>query len=206
MVSYPLKHLTQAENQEVWGPIQDDEALLLFGLIRVMRLKRILEIGGLSGYSATNFLAAAGEGASVYTIDINPVAKVGPTHITIQKNASDIMPADLDHKSLDMVFFDCHVYQAQMAAFLRLRAANIVCDRTVLAWHDTNLHPKKFSPIGTQVYGGWAHQPEERQMVNEIRRMGYDVISFHTEADAHGPELQFRHGLTIARLFKPLVI
>lgn len=49
MVAYSLSHLTQADDQRVGGPIQDDEALVLFALIRAMRLKRILEVGGLGG-------------------------------------------------------------------------------------------------------------------------------------------------------------
>ncbi len=38
--------------------MQDDEALLLYSVVRGMRLSRVLEIGGLSGYSAKNFLQA----------------------------------------------------------------------------------------------------------------------------------------------------
>ena len=52
MVSYPLAHLTQDERQEVSGPIQDDEAPVRFALIRCMRMRAVVEIGGLAGYSA----------------------------------------------------------------------------------------------------------------------------------------------------------
>jgi predicted O-methyltransferase YrrM len=48
------------------GLIQDDEALFLFGLIRVVRIKRILEIGGLNGYSALNFLKALEHSPRLY--------------------------------------------------------------------------------------------------------------------------------------------
>ena len=57
MAVYDLSHLTQ-ETHHPGGAIQDDEALLLFAMIRVMHLRRVLEIGGLDGYSARNFLAA----------------------------------------------------------------------------------------------------------------------------------------------------
>ena len=33
MVNYDLAHLTQPENQNVSGPIQDDEALFLYSII-----------------------------------------------------------------------------------------------------------------------------------------------------------------------------
>ena len=67
MVAYDLSHLTQPDDQVVVGPVQDDEALLLFALVRCMRLRRILEVGGLDGYSARNFLRAMGRGGTLYT-------------------------------------------------------------------------------------------------------------------------------------------
>jgi hypothetical protein len=206
MVTYNLDHLTQPPHQEVWGPIQDDEALFLFSLIRTMCLKRILEIGGLAGYSAMNFVKAAGADAIVYTVDLNPVHQIAPNHVTIQKNAALLTALDVENRPLDLVFFDCHLFGVQMTAFRTLRSAGMITDDTVLAWHDTNLHPHKFFASDMpHVPGGWAHQPDERQMVNEIRRLGYDVISLDTKAHMHGPHLPFRHGVSIARIFKPLV-
>jgi predicted O-methyltransferase YrrM len=63
---YDLSHLTQPSHQNVSGPIQDDEALLLFALIRVMCMRRVLEVGGLFGYSATNFIQAVGPEAGLF--------------------------------------------------------------------------------------------------------------------------------------------
>lgn len=39
-------------------PLQDDEALFLYSIVRGLRLSSVLEIGGLRGYSALNFLQA----------------------------------------------------------------------------------------------------------------------------------------------------
>jgi predicted O-methyltransferase YrrM len=61
MATFDLSHLVQPRSQAVGGPIQDDEALLLYAIVRVMRLRTILEIGGLDGYSARNFLKAVGK-------------------------------------------------------------------------------------------------------------------------------------------------
>jgi predicted O-methyltransferase YrrM len=58
MVSYDLSHLVQPNDEAVLGPVQDTEALFLYAVVRGMRMRRVLEIGGLSGYSARNFLAA----------------------------------------------------------------------------------------------------------------------------------------------------
>ena len=44
MVYYDLTHLNQPSNQFVLGPIQDDEALFLYSIIRGSRLKYILEL------------------------------------------------------------------------------------------------------------------------------------------------------------------
>lgn len=80
MVKYDLSHLVQNDDQFVHGPIQDDEALFLFAMIRTMRISRILEIGGLGGYSAKNFLRATEslKDSCVYTVDINPVTPLEP--------------------------------------------------------------------------------------------------------------------------------
>ena len=107
MVNYNLSHLSQPENQDVWGPIQDDEALFLYSIIRGCRLERILEIGGLSGYSANNFLQALSfnKNGVLYTCDINPVPVLAKNHIVIIKNALDLTIDELGNKPLDMVFF-----------------------------------------------------------------------------------------------------
>lgn len=44
VVKYDLRHLTQPENQNVVGPVQDDEALFMYSIIRGRRLKIIFEI------------------------------------------------------------------------------------------------------------------------------------------------------------------
>lgn len=49
MVIYNLEHLTQEDRQEVSGPIQDDEALFMFAIIRGMQIETVLEIVGLNG-------------------------------------------------------------------------------------------------------------------------------------------------------------
>ena len=82
-----LAHLSQPTpgwdgaypRQMAMGPMQADEMLLLFGLVRSSAVARVLEIGGLQGTSAYNFLQAlrckhGGPVAPmVITVDINPV-------------------------------------------------------------------------------------------------------------------------------------
>ena len=201
MVYYNLEHLTQDDQQAVVGPIQDDEALFLFSLIRCMRFSRILEVGGLDGYSAKNFLESLDcrPNAMVYTIDIQPVEEQGSLHRCIQKNASDITANDVDNQPLDLVFFDCHELDVQMTLFERLRSSSIINDDTVLALHDTGLHEHQFIDWAYEIQDGWVHQPVERQMVNRFKEAGYDVFTVDAKRGTSTPEFPFRHGLTICK-------
>jgi hypothetical protein len=209
MADFDLSHLVQHPAQAVLGPIQDDEALFLFALVRVMRLRIILEIGGLGGYSANNFLKAVGEEGLVFTCDINVVSQLAANHRIITKDARLLNTDDLEGMVIDLVFFDCHVYAAQMEMFLSLRRAGLIGDRTLLVLHDTNLHPRQFVPWAYPVdaeEAGFVHQPVERAMVNDFKRMGYDAICFHTRMDRHDEKLPFRHGITIMKKFVTLVV
>ena len=206
MVAYDISHLTQPEGEQVGGPIQDDEALFLFGLVRGMRLRRVLEIGGLDGYSAANFLKAVGPLGVVYTVDLRPVPSRAANHRTIEKDVALLCASDLDDQPLDLVFFDAHVYVAQMDLLIRLRHAGLVNDETVLALHDTHLHPTKTCEWAYPIEEGWVHQDVERRMVNDLRRMGYDAFALHTDLSRDPQVLPMRHGVTILRKFKPLAV
>lgn len=208
MVQYDLTHLVQDDTENVIGPIQDTEALFLYSLVRGMRMRRVLEIGGLSGYSARNFLAALGPQGMLYTVDLNPVPCQGPNHACICRDAREDTAADLGGEPLDLVFFDCHVFDAQMGLFEALLREGLVTERTVLALHDTNLHPTQVVPWAYPVRGeeaGWVHQAVERDMVNEfVGRHGYHAFSLHTALTAHDASMPFRHGVTLLQRFRPL--
>ena len=215
-MKYNLDHLTQPDHQAIPGPIQDDEALLLFALIRVTRIKRIVEFGGVHGYSAKNFCEAVGTKGTVYTVDWGvdgKTEKQSNNHIVITKNVADITPEDLDNEPVDLVFFDCHAYEAELCAFQTLLRAGIITDKTIFVFHDTNLWPTKDAPnllqeewpdISYEVEGGWVFCPPERQLVNDFKEMGYDIINLGTSRDVHGPAFPYRCGLSIARKFTPL--
>lgn len=206
MANYDFSHLTQGDAQTVVGPIQDDEALFLYAMVRGMRLRRVLELGGLAGYSATNFLKALGPHGTLYTVDLNPVPRIAENHIVITKDALHVTADDVDNKTLDMIFFDCHDYNVQMSLFVRLHNANLINDRTVLVLHDTHLHPQQFVSWAYPIAEGFVHQAVERRMVNDFKRIGYDSFSLHTNLAAHDASLPFRHGLTVCQKFKPLAV
>src|SRR3954463_13145797 len=54
--AFDLAHLAWYEEELAVGPLQREEALLLFALVRVMRPAVVVELGFLQGRSALNFL------------------------------------------------------------------------------------------------------------------------------------------------------
>lgn len=212
MVAYDLSHLTQPDHQFVLGPIQDDEALFLYGMIRGMRLRRVLEIGGgMTGYSAQTLCRAVGPHGRVYTVDVNPVPKVADNHTIILKDAAKIAKEDVEDQPLDLVFFDCHDYDAQMLAFLELTVAGLITPRTVIALHDTNLHYQQVVDFAYELPGRpgcWVHQHAERSVVNTlVHEHGYHAFNLHTGPEAHADgSLPVRHGLTLCQKFETLDI
>jgi len=204
MVSYPLAHLTQDERQEVSGPIQDDEALVLFALIRCMRMRAVVEIGGLAGYSARNFCAAVGPEGTVITIDLVDVPRVAENHVVLQGDALALDASAYPVDRFDLIFLDCHDYATEWGFVNKLTAAGLIDDDTVIALHDTNVHPYQSVPWAYQVPEGWVHCPVERQLANDLQRAGYDAVCLHSRPDRHGPEMPYRHGLTILKKFHRL--
>lgn len=206
MVQYNLHHLSQSKDQVVSGPIQDDEALLLYAIIRVCMIKNIVEVGGLDGYSAVNFLSAISDGGGkLFTIDLNLVPKKGPNHFVIQKDVGAVRGMDLFYTKIDMVFFDCHVYESQMKFYQNMVEHKIIDDDTMIVLHDTNLHPNKFCEWAYRIDEGWIHQPVERMMANElVAHHGYNVVNFHTKMDKHGNHLPCRHGISVLSKYKVL--
>lgn len=205
MTIYNLDHLNQDETQTVSGPIQDDEALFLFSIIRGMRLKTIFEIGGLNGYSATNFLQAVGGDGIVFTCDINPVKILSENHKFIHKNALYVTQEDLENKKIEMIFFDCHDYDIQMMIFHKYWDLGLIDENTVIALHDTNTHPFKSVSWAYPTSQGYVHQPAERKMVNDFVNMGYHSFSLHTRLSKHSEKFPYRHGVTVMTKFKELI-
>jgi O-methyltransferase len=206
-VNYDLSHLTQSPKQDVIGPIQDDEALFLYALVRVKRMKTVLELGCMHGYSALNFLEAVGPDGIVFSCDVSPMPKMGGHHVTIQKSAALLTPLDFDGEELELVFFDCHDYEASLAAYASLRKGGVITPQTILALHDTGTHPVGVysSPTGRIAPDAWVHQPTERRLVNHfVAEHGYHALCLHTEPRKHGAHFPFRHGLTILCQHVPL--
>jgi hypothetical protein len=204
-MNYDLKHLTQNSDQCVLGPIQDDEALALYAIIKVMRIKKVVEIGAQTGYSASNFLAAVEGDGVVLSVDINPIRKISENHITVVKDVAAIQPEEIPFE-IELLFYDCHNINAQLHFHDKMLQANKITKKTTIVLHDTNLHPTKITNNSYQLADGWCHQPDERRMVNLLVDQGWHALCLHTKADSHGKDMPFRHGLTIMQRFTPLEV
>lgn len=192
-MNYDLAHLTQ-DTRRVYGPIQDDEALLLYAFIRCAGIKVVLEAGGQTGYSARNFLMA---GATVFTVDTQPVRKLHGRHHVIQASIGDVPLEEIPRCGL--VFFDAHVEEEQWQFYRRASKAGVVDVGTTLVVHDTGLHSQKFVDWAVPCGDGWAHQPSDRRLVGRLVEEGWQRIHAHDDQAAEP-----RHGLTI--LQRPRVL
>lgn len=197
---YDFSYLTQPDNQCTTGAIQNDEALLLFAVIRCSCLRRILEIGAKEGYSARNFCEAVKifPDGVVYSCDSAPdVPTVAPNHKTIEKWAQDLTPEDCDNIPLDMVFFDCH-HVTQPSVLDNLKP--LITDATVLAFHDTNLQYRNVG--GIPFANARHHQLVEPVMVKTLHALGYDAFEVRTRPEDHDVNFPVRMGITLMQKFK----
>lgn len=215
-MQYDLSHLTQ-ESTYIFGPIQDDEALLLFALIKCMGLRYIVEIGGLHGYSARNFLKAVNNTGMVITID--PSFVFSPNILTnsirldqfkyIIKYAHEIDPDELNIPRIDLLFLDAHDFESQMVFFRKHKNANMITDNTIIVLHDTGTHPYRRHDDQIHVTGKERNNngyfspalSAERQLSNALADDGYCPLHICADNNDLPHYIELRHGLTI--LHKP---
>lgn len=198
---YDLSHLSQEENQYVIGSIQDDEALLLYSLIRCCLIKRILESGAGVGYSAKNFLQATSKfkDSLVYSVDINKFRpQDSERHRLIIKSIDLVEPEDVDNLPLDLVFFDSHRLNLEINFFNKFYQKGIITDNTIICIHDTNLTPFPILEKSKKIDDGWVFGLD-RALVNFFINAGYKIFNIHTNMDRHNDQLPFRNGLTLCQ-------
>jgi len=214
-LSSNLDHLQAVKfdypRQLIAGPMQADEMLLLFGLVRTSFASRVLEIGGWNGDSAYNWLEAlrCKENATVYTVDRNPVPHHDHPvveHKTILKDAVNLVLKDIDNEPIDLLLLDCHAYEASQHIIKAVLDNKLLSKNGFIVLHDTGLHPNNFTwphwsgPL-VPTSSGRIHQPVERLLADWIplQDCSFQRISLHDDA-RYSP----RHGLTILQRRMPL--
>lgn len=200
-------------DETVWGPIQRDEALLLFGLLRTIRPQTVVEFDFLYGRSALNFLLALDADARLYSFDITDQAAslaadrfAHDRRFTYRaKSQADFEPADVDGRPVDFVFLDAvHDLELNIETFRRLEP--VLSGDAIVAVHDTGTVPRRLMPEGhwlldtseNWVGDEYEGQPGERAFVNWVfEQGGYAQLHAHSRRTV-------RCGLTLIQRAEPL--
>ena len=200
-------HLLSYRENDAIGPLQRDEAIALFGIVRALRPKVTVEFGFFHGHSAFNFLQALPDDGRLYSYDIDAESsRRAMTEFNfdrrftfISKSQTDFDPADIGNQEINFIFFDAaHELALNITTFHRI--VSHLAPEGMLAIHDTGLwHRSHFAPIHEAFVrenpGEWksedlyAHQPGERAFIDWIlaEHPEFSAIHFHsTRTLRHG--------------------
>lgn len=205
-----LSHIYSYQEEQAIGPLQREEALFLFALLRVVRPKLVVEFGFLRGDSALNFLAAIAPEGRLLSYDISDEAEhYAKLYFSdyghfkfLKKSQTEFSPQDLDSQLVDFVFLDAaHDLELNQRTWQLLHPH--LSEEAIVAIHDTGTWSRKhLGPLQNRHIAKenctWisetelAHQPDERKFVNWIREKhpSFSTVNLHT-----GNTL--RHGLTL---------
>lgn len=208
---YDLDHLTQRD-EYVYGPIQDDEALFLYGLIKSIRPRVVVEAGMGHGHSSTNILKALDADSLLFTYDIVVFNKSAHAfHDSrfklVNKSQSRFEHSDIDFKRVDLAYLDNGHYLNVEKEFWQ-RILPVLAPDAIVAIHDTGLHvnAQLAHELDTcecvcefERVCGFMHCPPERLFVNWIieKYPEWSVMHIHSFN-------VYRHGLTILQRKRPL--
>ncbi len=205
-----LGHLRFFKEEDACGPIQRDEALLLFALVRVLRPRVVVEFGFHRGHSALNFLLALPPDGEIHSYDVTESAEQVASRLFAgtakfhyhHKSQESFTLADVGGKEIDLVFFDAaHDLSLNVATFEKLRPC--LAPRAVLAVHDTGTWRRTHMrhehlawaadrPHGWLSAEEYAPWDEERRFVNWLRDTHSELSQLHLHSDR-----TLRHGLTL---------
>ena len=198
--------------------LQREEALLLFGMVRTVRPKTVVEIGFFFGQSAFNFLRAMDHDAMLFSFDIDGESERfadirfghDPRFRFARKSQDEIVEADIGvGRRIDFLFIDAsHDLELNQRTFAAIEG--LLAPRALVAIHDTGTWSRsfftgQFAGQGDTYPGKWtsedeyAHQLDERRFVNWIgeTRPQYGQIHFHSDRTR-------RDGMTLLQAGGPL--
>jgi predicted O-methyltransferase YrrM len=201
-------------SETAYGPLQRDEALFLYSLVRVLRPETIVEIGFLHGRSSFNFLSALDPNGHLYAFDIDPACERRAAALfghdprfTFRLRSQDALTSeDVEGRAADLVLLDAsHDLALNQRTFERLLP--LLAERAIVAVHDTGTIPRALVPKGhwwLQSDQGWVGDerevmPDERAFVNWIveSHPEFSAIHFHSRRT-------MRLGLTLIQRAAPL--
>ena len=205
-----LLHLLSYDDEGAIGPLQQDEAVALFGIVRALRPATVVEFGFFHGHSAFNFLMALEDDAMLASYDIGGESREraehefprSPSFRFFPKSQTEFDPADVDHRPLDLVFFDAaHELELNQRTFAAIRPH--LAPGALVAVHDTGVWSPEFlsephrefmrtMPVELTASGAVIHQPGERDFVRWVLEThpGFQALHLHSRRT-------LRHGLTL---------
>lgn len=207
-MKYDLTHLDDYSDSSC-GPIQQDEALFLYALVKMVRPRIVVEFGFYMGHSARNFLQALPSDSRLYSYDNSKEAEQLARLIKdcrfkfILKNQADFTPLDIGNNLIDFVFIDAsHNLVSNIKTFEKIK--NSLSKNCIIAIHDTGTWNVEFqqrdskgnillSPMGYFLNEKeYIPLPDERRFVNYLRKYHpqFHQINLHSLAT-------LRHGITI---------
>ena len=139
-----MSHLLTYREDDAVGPLQRDEAIALFGIIRTLRPETVVEFGFFHGHSAFNFLQALPPDARLFSYDIDTDSArraetefhFDPRLTFIGKSQTAFEPEDLAGRKIDFAFFDAaHELDLNQETFRRI-LPHLAAEATI-AVHDT---------------------------------------------------------------------
>lgn len=213
-----LSHLSIFPEGEAMGPLQREEALLLFAMCRVLRPAVVVEFGFLRGFSALNFLQALPSESLLASYDISDnsrdIAKtlfdVWPNFRFHHKSQTDFHPGDIDNRPIDLCLIDAsHDFDLNVKTFENIYPS--LGPSALVFVHDTGLWHKKYLQSDHQGHithvnsGVWLTEdlylprPEEVKFVHYVAACFPDLQILHLHSES-----TLRHGLTVFQRTKQL--
>jgi hypothetical protein len=212
-------HLLCYSEEDAVGPLQREEALFLFALIRVVRPATIVEFGFLQGLSSFNFLRAMEDNAILASFDIEESAQQ-TAHRRFShdkrfrfflKSQSLFSHEDIDFRPIDFAFFDgAHDLDLNVDTWKRI--SPFFSSQCIVAIHDTGLWSRhhflrihhEFASTRSANWispNAFVHQPDERRFVNWLlaNDREFHAIHFHSTST-------LRHGVTLLQRSTPLTL
>jgi len=207
--NFLVNHLVTFSEEKALGPLQRDEACLLFGLVKVLKPNCLVEFGFNDGHSSFNFLQAMGGYGELHSFDISEKsAKVAKKYFKNYanfhyhgKSQADFDPSDISGKKIDFVFFDgAHDLKLNCEAFKQIQ--NALSPNATICVHDTGLWNKtkmkdRHHQFAKYLPENWLNDMEFQHQKDE-RRFSNWLVSEHSYSPVHCHSGNcLRHGLTL---------
>lgn len=205
-----LDFLPAANAENPLGNLQRDESIFLYGLLKVLRPKVVVEFGFLNGFSSSVILSALDKTSRLYSYDNSDYAKNSALSFTRKhrnfffqsKRQEDFDPKDVGGSKLDFVLVDAsHDLQVNIITFEKIKDS--LTDDSLIMVHDTGLWHRKFMKeehfacLNTTAHK-WLDADRVAHQINDLQFINW-IIQYHQDFAMlnFGSSNILRHGFTL---------